>query len=131
MSRLFIIILIAMLPLRGWCADRMAIQMASNELAMNSDSAGAASGHRNCPMMSGTEASPAESAQLGDLPNDASSEETQLDQSCQACQLCMALAPCEILIAKTCASQSSTVEITSADRFNSAERARTVKPPIS
>ncbi len=131
MSRLFIIILIALLPLRGWCADRMAIQMASTELAMNSESAGAASGHRNCPMISGTDASPTEPALAGDLPTDSSSEETQLDQSCQACQLCMALAPYEIPVAKTSASQSSAVEIACADRFDSADRARTVKPPIS
>ena len=55
MSRLVLILLIALLPLRGWSVDRMYVGMAINKSASHSMDTGASQGSmpEDCPMMSG------------------------------------------------------------------------------
>lgn len=122
MTRLFIIILIALLPLRGWSADRMAIDMAAGELPSEVIGAGQHdSMPENCPIMFEAVASEAGVSPAGD----------EGERGCQACQLCMSLAPYEVLTVKAISFKSSAVDTPLVNCFVSADRVLALKPPIS
>jgi hypothetical protein len=108
--------MIALLPLRGWSAERMAVSMA---VAMAASPALASGAHHaampaDCPML---------------LTKDGGDGKTE--RSCQTCQLCMSLAAAEAPAAKAAAHQQLAATTPSADRFSSADLARAAKPPIS
>jgi hypothetical protein len=121
MRRFCILLLIALLPLRGWSAGDMAVQMAVGELASASIGAMHGAMPEHCLMMSEA-GTPADGVVLGD---------GQAERGCQACQLCMSLAPYEVLTVRVMSFPSSGVYTPRSNRFNSAERARALKPPIS
>ena len=132
MSRLFILFLIALLPLRGWTVERMGVQMAGMQVAVQLQSL--ASGmsaecaqHMQMVMqrvVSSGEAAAAVQAE----PADTSHSE---HKACQSCQLCMALAALDapLVLALLAAPQSQPQACSSA--FASADAARCAKPPIS
>ena len=114
MSRLFILFLIALLPLRGWTVERMVVQMGgqSAECALH--------------MQMAMQAGPQDAAE----PEPAASQRPD-HQGCQSCQLCMPLAalatPMLVLTAAAAQAQPLPANI----RFASADAARYTKPPIS
>ncbi len=115
MARFCIIMLIALLPLRGWSADRMGIDMATSGMASHASSAA-----QDDSMLE------AGASEAGVPPPACEGE-----RGCQACQLCMSLAPYDVMAVKAIPLEVSAVDIPLAQRFVSAEHKRAVKPPIS
>lgn len=113
-TRIFIILLIVLLPLRGWTAERMANHMAAN--AMPAD----------CPMMMLN----AGLAEAGST-DDSGATPTPTERTCQSCQLCMALASPEMPIVQAVGPVAPTVVVHRSDSFASAEIPPVSKPPIS
>ncbi len=109
-TRIFIIaLLIVLLPLRGWTAERMAEHMAAT--AMPAD----------CPMM----------MQAGS-PDQASTDDGEAATPAdRTCQLCMSLAAPETATVQAVSPAPQTVAVQPADRFASADLPRAAKPPIS
>ena len=110
-SRFFILLLIVLLPLRGWNADLMGTQMAANQAVMSAD----------CPMMAGMQAS----------THDSTHDDSEAQRSCQSCQLCMPLIALESLTIDTFTVKPQAPQAHHLARFVSAELVRAVKPPIS
>jgi hypothetical protein len=116
MRVLLITLLIVLLPIRGWSAERMAVYMAgaSVQSAMPDD----------CPMKMGA------SSTEQRLDERATDSGHKSDRSCQACQLCMAFAAQETPVLTTPASEAVSHAVPLADRFASVDPARLAKPPI-
>jgi hypothetical protein len=113
-TRLFtILLLIALLPLRGWAVERMANDMAAG--AMPAD----------CPMVQMAQAAPADTGSMDDAGTT-----TPTERTCQSCQLCMALAAPEMPIVQAAGPAPLTVAVHRADRFASAYLSPVSKPPI-
>jgi len=121
MGRLILILLIALLPLRGWSFDRMVVRMAFNEAASNSMEMGASQGSmpEDCPMMA--KASSGKNAAHG---------EEKAKSTHQACQLCMSLAATQAQAIKSISLQPQPQAVLRDERFASAELSRLTKPPI-
>lgn len=130
MTRTFLLILlIAVLPLRGWTAERMADHMAANS--------GAASQHAttgampaDCPMMLQM-AVKAGAMQDPATDDDSAAPTTSSERTCQSCQLCMSLAAPETTAVQAASPAPQTLAVHSAYRFASADLPRSIKPPIS
>jgi hypothetical protein len=114
-SRLFILVLIALLPLRAWSVERMAVHMAANEVAAATSEA-AAGMPADCPM---------------DMTAAEDNTEPQTERGCQSCQLCMSLSPAPLPLLKAPGLRPPAKSSPLADRYASAELARLVKPPIT
>lgn len=124
MSRLFILFLIALLPLRGWSVERMGLQMdgvAHSAQAQGADAAMSVECAMHMQAAITREAAPAESTT--DHPAD--------HKACQSCQLCMPLAALEATAAMVMASPAQPLPVSGTSRFASADAARCAKPPIS
>lgn len=123
MSRLFIIFLIALLPLRGWSVERMAVHMAASESAAQAMALGSehAAMPDDCPMLIKAGASD-KGAQHGD---------GKVQRGCQSCQLCMSLAAPQAPAVKALSCGPLAALAARADRFASADLPRAAKPPIS
>lgn len=114
-SRYLILVLIALLPLRAWSVERMAVHMAGNEVAAAAGVALAAM-PADCPMhMTAAE----------------DNTEHQAERGCQSCQLCMSLSPATLPLLKAPGLRPLAAASPPADRYASADLARLVKPPIS
>ncbi len=119
-SRLFLLFLIALLPLRGWTAERMVFAMdggaplavsQSVETGMSEDCA------LHMQMVSGHHAS--------------AEAQAPAHKGCQSCQLCMPLAALDSPVVLAVAAIPQALPLTRSSRFVSADPARDVKPPIS
>lgn len=131
MSRLFLVFLIALLPLRGWTVERMGVQM---ELAAaQAQLAAPAQDLSAIPTISAMSAMSDDCAlQMATGSDTAGSEaHAPLHQGCQTCELCMALAAMEVPLLLADALCPQAPPALHSDRFASAERARAAKPPIS
>lgn len=123
MNRLFILVLVALLPLRGLSAERMAIFMVSSPAASVATQAERSAMPEHCPMMMLN----LPAAETGSVHPDGKSH-----HACKSCQLCMALATHETPVLETISFAPSTVvHILHAEQFASADLARAAKPPIS
>lgn len=131
MRRIFLILMIALLPVRGWATDVMGIVMAAQELsavqriaahtdqswtAVPSDASTPVVMPADCPM--GT-------SRASD--DDASAAY----QGCATCQLCMALSTCQTCTLIDMTSSPPALPGLAFIGFSSAERAPGFKPPIS
>ena len=121
MARLFILFLIALLPLRGWTVQGMVFAMEGSvpvaaaslpaDIGMSEECAlhmHSASGHHQ----TGESSAP-------------------VHKGCQSCQLCMPLAALDSPVVLALVASPQTLAITRSSRFVSADPARDVKPPIS
>jgi hypothetical protein len=123
---LILVLLIVLLPLRGWSAERMADHMAAT---------GASTAHAmgampaDCPMMMQMAAM----ASLADksFTDDGGTTSTPTDRTCQSCQLCMSLAAPETPAVQAVSPAPQSVAVHRADSFASAYLPRSIKPPIS
>lgn len=114
-SRLFILVLIALLPLRAWSVERMAVHMAANEVAVATGEPAAVM-PADCPMH---------------MTTAEDSTEPQAERGCQSCQLCMSLSPATLPLLKASGLRPLAAASPHADCYASAELARAVKPPIA
>jgi hypothetical protein len=124
MSRLFILFLIALLPLRGWTVERMVIQSGTQSVAAQAQSAESAVGE-DCAlhMQQGTGLLSTETTHH--------SEHKPVHKGCQNCQLCMPLVALDATHNLALAPIAQALPVMGSSRFASAECARCVKPPIS
>jgi hypothetical protein len=120
-SRLFLILLITLLPLRGWSAERMAVYMAASEAASVAMRTADHGMPADCPMLMNVDTSNKSSGH----------RDNKSHAGCQACQLCMSLSASETHTLKIRPHKPVTAAVPRADRFVSAELLRAVKPPIS
>ena len=121
MSRLVLILLIALLPLRSWSVDRMVVGMAFTESASHSmdTSASQESTPEDCPMMSGMHSE-----------RGASHGKGKTESRHQACQLCMSLFATQDSAINSPPLLPQPHVIPRVERFASAELLRFTKPPI-
>lgn len=127
MARLIVIFLIALLPLRGWSATGMAIQMALMESAAMASSMESGQGvmPADCPMVQIDASAIAGASHSSDKSMDGKSH-----QGCQTCQLCMCLAALDSLSTNFSEPVPFGPALTLADRYSSAELFEDSKPPI-
>jgi hypothetical protein len=122
MGRLLVILLVMLLPLRGWSAERMAIQMTQSQAIV--EVAGAqvsvAAMPADCPML----AQPA-SSETEESPSPSKSH-----AGCQTCQLCMTLAAPSVPPIHLLAYERQAHPASASASFISADLPRQVKPPI-
>lgn len=121
MSRLVLILLIALLPLRSWSVDRIYIGMAFNESASHSIEMGSShiSMLEDCPMMAKTNSD-----------KGAADGEGNAEGRHQACQLCMSLVATQDFAIKSPPLLPQPHAIFRAESFASAELLHLTKPPI-
>lgn len=127
MARFLVLLLIALLPLRGWTAERMVYTMSapgvvhtqdsvqSDDVAMPSDCAGMHGDAGDHTAASGHDAHASSSGHEG----------------CNFCQLCMPLAALDAVQAVAVHHVPHARPLSIHRTFDSAESARSVKPPIS
>lgn len=111
--------MVALLPLRMWAAEGMAVRMAQDEIAAASGMAEMAAMPEDCPMMA--QAQPA-SASQDDAPQNVS--------HCVACHLCAASA-CVPEIAFEQGPIPTGPPMARGPAYVSADLARDLRPPIS
>lgn len=134
MRRLAIALMIALLPLRGWVGDAMAMEMAAATLEQPAQATGLGAVHTHD---SRTAADfDAQTAMHADCPGHADShaETAQTSSncgSCAACQICHAVALAPSLPHLAPGPMSAERPPTAGPDFASADRAQGIKPPIS
>jgi hypothetical protein len=118
MGRLLVIFLVMLIPLRGWSAERMVIQMAYSQTVadaqMSMDGMPA-----DCPMLAQAESK-----------SDKSTSPAKGFAGCQTCQLCMTLASLSFPQIQLSAHRTEVHPDSSRARFSSADLTLQVKPPI-
>ena len=121
MGRLLVIFLVMLIPLRGWSAERMVIQMAySQTVAEVADAQMSMDGMpADCPMLAQAESK-----------SDKSTSPAKGFAGCQTCQLCMTLASLSFPQIQLSAHRTEVHPDSSRARFSSADLALQVKPPI-
>ena len=122
MARFFILLLVVLLPLRGWTAERMVVQMqvGTHAAAQVADSAMP----DDCAMH-------LQVAQAGSGPEATDAAHVPDHKSCQSCQLCMPLAGLHTGTRMALATIPQALPRMRSCCFASADPARGVKPPIS
>ena len=137
MRHLLIALMIALLPLRGWIGDAMAVDMAMQQVVMTQSSAGIktlvssedaafatmAAMPEDCPMSARNQA---ENFVEGEPAG-----ETAASCNCNSCELCLALASLTFPTMATVAFTPHAESPSHGTRFSSAERVFSLKPPIS
>jgi hypothetical protein len=124
MRHILLVLMIALLPVRGWVGDVMAAQMISDRLQPAAVAPAATeTAHAECPGHA------AMAAQAGAPQPEAASHESCA--SCVTCQVCASVA----LLQPTAAQQPAALPLerpaTGGAQFASAEPAPGFKPPIS
>jgi hypothetical protein len=125
MARLFILFLIALLPLRAWSVERMAFAMQDSEpapavLQASLQQADTGMGEECALHM-----------QMASSHDGADAPPAPVHKGCQACQLCMPLAALDNAVEVAVACIAQTLPLTRSRCFVSADPAQQVKPPIS
>lgn len=111
MNRLFIMLLIALLPLRGWAGDLMSVQMATSSLSPVAASAMPV----DCPMLAKA---------------DPSSEAPSGTNGCTSCDLCVPMAEAVGSIIEVVAVAADTSPPVGDVDFMSATSTPNLRPPI-
>lgn len=127
---MLLILMIALLPLRGWASESMAVSMAVQHLVVAQNQLGGAPGMpADCPLLDQVD-------QVDQVSNksttDASSETiSPWCNGCTTCQLCMALVTGYAPMPDIAAHSHHAKRLSSGISFTSAEHAPRFKPPIS
>ena len=127
MHRLLIILMIALLPLRSWAGDVMAVSMSAHALA----AASVASLATVAPQAS---ADMQDCAGHADTPSDTTTAGTVDNghcKTCVTCQICHSIALVNVDVESLAAPDVGRLKSPSATPFASAMLADSVKPPIS
>ncbi|RFO96723.1 hypothetical protein DIC66_11960 [Rhodoferax lacus] len=133
MARWFILFLIALLPLRGWSVERMALDMQGMPVAAQSQDlelgmSAECALHMQAGMQMDASADAAQAAVHG---TDHKSSHKSEHKGCQSCQLCMPLLALDGAVPLHLASPPQQLPRAHSSRFVSADSARNAKPPIS
>ena len=123
MARFFILLLVVLLPLRGWTAERMVLQMQAGSPAV----AQAEALDHAMPPDCALHMHMAQAASPQGTPHAAGADH----KSCQSCQLCMPLATLQADAPLALAAMPQALPRAHSSRFASADAALGVKPPIS
>ena len=119
MRTLVLVLMVALLPLRMWAAEGMAVRMAQQQIAAAAGSAHMASMPEDCPMA-------AQAMADGGLADEA----PQAASHCAACYVCAAPA-CQPQHAPALGPPPAGPPAFGAARYASAEVAPDLRPPIS
>ncbi len=121
MGRLLVILLVMLLPLRGWGMERMAIQMVQSPVVLEvaDVQTAMAAMPADCPMM----------VQATSVAHKSASP-SKSHSGCHTCQLCMSLAAQEDLTVYVPVQEMQTLLMPLSANFISADLARQAKPPI-
>lgn len=124
MRHILLILMIALLPLRGWASERMVVSMAVQQLVVAQiQTAGEAGMPADCPFLGEV---------LEKSTTDTNGEAiSPLCKGCTTCQLCMALVTGYAPMPGIAAHLPHAVRRVNTFSFTSAERAPGFKPPIS
>ena len=137
MRHLLLVLMIALLPVRGWMSNAMAVNMAMQQVSVaqnstkgampvsdtNAASATAATMPADCPMSAQNQD---EKSAEGKQPGDTASL-----CNCDSCELCLALATVTLPTLTIAAFTAYAEPPSHGIRFSSAERVFSLKPPIS
>ena len=128
MRHLLLVVMMILLPVRGWAGDHMAVSMAVGMAANMVVSATAKTGEStmsaDCPMHFQTAAA--------DTANDSNSTSTgQQCSGCDTCELCLALATVTHIAWPSAAAGPHIAPLTRGIAFHSADSGSSLKPPIS
>lgn len=118
MSRLFILLLIALLPLRGWTVQRMDVHMGVLSVSQHTQAV-QADMPKDCALHMQADAQ---------TPADGHGPE---HSGCQNCQLCMPLVALDSPASMATSAQSHLLPPALGGAFISADAVRYAKPPIS
>ncbi len=138
MRRLFLILMIALLPVRGWAADMMAVSMAAQQMhAVQFVQSGIDGQNGSAPLV--RQVQPAMSADCpmmamlaGKSGRDAGDETgSSVFKVCTTCQLCMGLVTGYVPSGPSMTPLPPAALCLDGASFSSAERAPGFKPPIS
>ena len=135
MRRLAFVLLILLLPLRGWSGDAMAIQMVLQQgmaHAASGEPMQSAEHHDATAQAEHRHAAQAEDA--GDCTDLQSTDSAARDSHCQTCTMCQACHSLAITMPASAlpgAEPLNAVPSLAAQHFASADRAPGLKPPIS
>jgi hypothetical protein len=121
MSRLFLLFLIVLLPLRGWTSERMGFAMGAGAPRAVLSQAVDTGNSEECALHMQRAA--------GHHPGDESS--ASLHQGCHSCQLCMPLAALNAPTVLAAVANPQVLPRARSSRFVSADPVLGVKPPIS
>jgi hypothetical protein len=120
MGHLLVILLIMLLPLRGWSAERMAIQMTQSQaiVEVTGDQVFMGGMPADCPMMAQTSSEAEKSPTL-----------FKSHSGCLTCQLCMSLASQNTSSPNVLAHERQAPPVSISVSFISADLTRQGKPP--
>jgi hypothetical protein len=124
MSRLFILFLIALLPLRGWTAERMVFAMDGGAALVAVSQAVDSGMSEDCALHMQIE-------QMASGHHPDGEAQAPAHKGCQSCQLCMPLAALDSPVVLAFTANPQSLPRTCSSRFVSADTARNAKPPIS
>ncbi len=130
MRHLILVLMIALLPLRTWAGDLMAIDMASGALAASASASdhAAAAGDAAAAHHQMTTASECE-GHAGTSPTESAAQaHCKTCVTCQICHSVVILTQAPVVMPPVLAPPASAI---GAPRFASAERALSQKPPIA
>ena len=137
MRLLLVALMIALLPLRGWMGNAMAVDMALQQVVMTQSAA------RDKTRMPGEDAAMATSTAMpedcpmsaqhqgGKSVGDGQAEGAAASCNCNSCELCLALATFAFPTLATTTFTPHAEPPSHGTRFSSAERVFSLKPPIS
>jgi len=131
MRVVLLVLMMALLPLRGWVGNAMAVDMAAAQAhatmqsRSSTDVAGSAAMPEDCPMHMA--AGTGDAAPAVGTPQKAGGH----CQACDTCELCLALASFSIPLALAHSPAPSAGPLTEGVLFSSADHATGLKPPIS
>ena len=129
MRHWLIILLIAVLPVRGWASERMIVSMAVQQLAVAASASVEATG---CPMLAQAPHAVATAETDKTEATDAAGESiSPLCKGCTTCQLCMAVVTGYPPMPGTTLQLPQAKRLLASVSFSSAEPAPGFKPPIS
>ena len=124
MRHILLILMIALLPLRGWASESMAVSMAVQHLVVaQKQVAGEAEMSADCPFFGQTSEQSTTEVKSGGI--------SPLCKGCTTCQLCMALVTGYPPMVGAAIELPHAQRLTISASFASAERAPGFKPPIS
>ena len=124
MRRFLVILMIALLPLRSWAGDLMAVSMSTHVVtaaSANSVVKQASGGMEDCASHSVFQSETPETGAVDDGHCN----------TCVTCQICHSVALVNVSLPASCAAEANHLKSISVIPFASATLADSVKPPIS
>lgn len=121
MRYLVIILMIVLLPLRGWAGDSMATQMASKAVSIE------AGDGRTQAMSAATDCAGHQVSKQADSPE----SKSENGETCQACQACHTVALSSRTAIDSILFEAPSPPLVTATQFTSADTALGQKPPIA